>query len=230
MDALSRQPAAVGSVPFDSPDELDTDFYSKRADSLKSLMLQSGYLTHHPARDGQPARLGWPNREVARTVLRDLARVRTGEQLPGIERLRTGLETGHYASLSNILLNCLYAFPYNTMENEYAYHAALHGIFLGMGIVSWSERRELSGRYDLAAVCKGRARVFELKYNRGLREVQADRRQYGRSLLVEPKRARDATCIALHVTKTSDGEIRIEAQRPVQDTGAKWVPLHPDGH
>ena len=45
-------------MPFFDPDELDADFYSNRATGLKSLMLQSGYLTHHPAGDGQPARLG----------------------------------------------------------------------------------------------------------------------------------------------------------------------------
>ena len=229
VDALRRQPAAVDSVPFDSPDELDADFYGNRATGLKSLMLQSGYLTHHPERDGQPPRLGWPNREVARTVLRDLARVHAGEQLPGIERLRTCLESGAYAELPNILLDCLYAFPYNIMEDEYAYHAALHGIFLGMGVTPRSERRELSGRYDLAAIHRGRACVFELKYNGSLRKAQdqADRRQYGRSLLVELERAGDATCIALNVTKTYAGEIRIEgSQRPVQDAGAKWVPLN----
>ena len=182
VDALRQQPAEVNSTPFDDLDELEGDFYSNKTDSLKSLMLQGGYLTHHPERDGQPARLGWPNREVARTVLRDLARAHTGEKLPGIERLRNCLETGDHAELPNILLDCLYAFPYNIMEDEYAYHAALHGIFLGMNATPRSERRELSGRYDLATIYKGRACVFELKYNGSLKEAQeqADRRQYGR--------------------------------------------------
>ncbi len=220
VDTLRRQPAEVNSTPFDDLDELEGDFHGKKTDSLKSLMLQGGYLTHHPERNGQPARLGWPNREVARTVLRDLARAHTGEKLPGIERLRTCLETGNYEDLPNILPDCLYAFPYNIMEGEYAYHAALHGIFLGMNATPRSERRELSGRYDLAAIYKGHACVFELKYNGSLREAQeqADRRQYGRSLLVELERAQDATCIALNITKTYAGEIRIEgSQRPVQD-------------
>ena len=233
VDALRRQPATVDSVLFDSPDELDADFYSNRATGLKSLMLQSGYLTHHPERDGRPARLGWPNREVARTVLRDLARAHAGEKLPGIERLRTCLETGDHAALPDILLDCLYAFPYNIMEDEYAYHAALHGIFLGMNVTPRSERRELSGRYDLAAIHRGRACVFELKYNGSLKaaQKQADRRQYGRSLLVELERARDATCIALNITKAHDGEIGIEgSQRPVQDAGGAWKPLLSEGH
>ena len=233
VDALRRQPAEVNSTPFDDLDELEVDFHGNKTDSLKSLMLQSGYLTHHPERDGQPARLGWPNREVARTVLRDLARVHTGEKLPGIERLRTCLETGDYAELPNILLDCLYAFPYNIMEDEYAYHAALHGIFLGMNITPRSERRELSGRYDLAAIHKGRACVFELKYNGSLGEAQAqaDRRQYGRSLLVELERAQEATCIALNITKTYDGEIGIEgSQRPVQDADGEWTPLRAEEH
>ena len=229
VDALRRQPAEVNSTPFGDLDELEGDFYGNKTDSLKSLMLQSGYLTHHPERDGQPARLGWPNREVARTVLRDLARVHTGEQLPGIERLRHCLETGNYMDLPDILLDCLYAFPYNIMEDEYAYHAALHGIFLGMNATPRSERRELSGRYDLATIYKGRACVFELKYNGILSEAQeqADRRQYGRSLLVELERAQDATCIALNITNTYDGEIQIEgSQRSVRDTDATWTPLN----
>ena len=71
VDALRRQPAEVNSTPFGDLDELEGDFHGNKTDSLKSLMLQSGYLTHHPERDGQAARLGWPNREVARTVLRD---------------------------------------------------------------------------------------------------------------------------------------------------------------
>ena len=233
VDALRRQPAEVNSTPFVDLDELEGDFYGNKTDSLKSLMLQSGYLTHHPGRDDQPARLGWPNREVARTVLRDLARVHTGEKLPGIERLRHCLETGAYAELPNILLDCLYAFPYNIMEDEYAYHAALHGIFLGMHATPRSERRELSGRYDLATIYKGRACVFELKYNGSLKEAQAqaNRRQYGRSLLVELERAQDATCIALNITKTYDGEIGIEgSQRPVQDVGGEWISLSSEGH
>ena len=228
VDALRRQPSTVDPMPFFDPDELDADFYGNRATGLKSLMLQGGYLTHHPARDGQPARLGWPNREVARTVLRDLARTHVGHALPGIERLRTCLATGDYKDLPNVLLDCLYAFPYNIMGEEYSYHAALHGIFLGMGVVPRSERRELSGRYDLAAIFRGRACVFELKYNRSLRSarVQADRRQYGRSLLLELQQADDAACIALHVTKTNHGRIRIEgAQRSVRDVDAEWVPL-----
>ncbi len=221
VDALRRQPHEVNSTPFGDLDELEGNFYSNRTDSLKSLMLQSGYLTHHPEQDGQPARLGWPNREVARTVLRDLARAHTGEKLPGIERLRNCLETGDYAELPNILLDCLYAFPYNVMEDEYAYHAALHGIFLGMHATPRSERRELSGRYDLATIYKGRACVFELKYNGSLSEAQgqADRRQHGRSLLMKLERAQDATCIALNITKTYAGEIGIEgSQRSVRDT------------
>ena len=233
VDALRRQPHEVNSTPFGDLDELEGNFYSNRTDSLKSLMLQSGYLTHHPEQDGQPARLGWPNREVARTVLRDLARAHTGEKLPGIKRLRACLETGAYAELPNILLDCLYAFPYNIMEDEYAYHAALHGIFLGMHATPRSERRELSGRYDLATVYKGRACVFELKYNGSLKEAQeqADRRPYGRSLLVELERTRDATCIALNITKGYDGAIGIEgAQRSVQEPGGEWVPLSSKGH
>ena len=233
VDALHRQPAEVNSTPFGDLDELEGDFHGNKTDSLKSLMLQSGYLTHHPERDDQPARLGWPNREVARTVLRDLARVHTGEKLPGIERLRHCLKTGTYAELPHILLDCLYAFPYNIMEDEYAYHAALHGIFLGMHATPRSERRELSGRYDLATIYKGRACVFELKYNGSLKEAQeqADRRQYGRSLLVELERAQDATCIALNITKTYAGEIRIEgSQRPVQDPGGEWILLHSEGY
>ena len=231
VDALRRQPAEVNSTPFGDLDELEGDFYGNKTDSLKSLMLQSGYLTHHPERNGQPARLGWPNREVARTVLRDLARVHTGEKLPGIERLRHCLETGDFVDLPDILLDCLYAFPYNIMDDEYAYHAALHGIFLGMNATPRSERREPSGRYDLATIYKRRACVFELKYNGSLSEAQeqADRRQYGRSLLVELERAQDATCIALNITKTYDGKIQIEgSQRFVRDTDATWTPLNSD--
>ena len=233
VDALRRQPGALDPIPFYDPDELDADFHSNRAIGLKSLMLQSGYLTHHPARDGQPARLGWPNREVARTVLRDLARAHVGDGLPGIDRLRTCLEAGDYGELPSVLLDCLYAFPYNIMADEYSYHAALHGIFLGMGVVPRAERRELSGRYDLAVICRGRASVIELKYNRSLKEAQdqADRRQYGRSLLMELEQAEDAVCIALHVTKTKVGRVCIEgAQRPVHDVEAVWIPLGPANH
>ena len=233
VDALRRQPDVVDPVPFHDPNELDADFYSNRATGLKSLMLQSGYLTHHPARHGQPTRLGWPTREIARTVLRDLARAHVGDELPGIDRLRICLESGNYRELPSALLDCLYAFPYNIMDDEYSYHAALHGIFLGMRMVPRSERRELSGRYDLAVICRGRASVIELKYNRSLKEAQdqADRRQYGRSLLMELDMAESAACIALHVTKTKDGHVGIEgAQRPVQDVEARWIPLGPANH
>lgn len=228
VDSLRRQPEAVDPLPFQDPDELDADFYSNRATGLKSLMLQTGYLTHHPAGDGPSGRLGWPNREVARTILRDLARAHVGRELPGIERLRICLATGTFKYLPRVLMDCLRAFPYNIMGDEYSYHAAFHGIFLGMGIVPRAERRDLSGLYDLATVCGGRACVFELKYNRSLREaqVQADRRQYGRSLSLELDRAEHAVCIALHVIKDEDGHVQIEgAQRPVHDSGADWIQL-----
>ena len=77
-----NQPNPVGDL-----DELAGDFYGNKTDNLKSLIRQSGYLTHHPEQDGQPAFLGWPNREVARTVLRDLNVVaRRGTPGPGSPR------------------------------------------------------------------------------------------------------------------------------------------------
>ncbi len=230
VDALRRQPNSVNSIPFVHPDELDADFYSNKATGLKSLMLQSGYLTHHPGQDGHPARLGWPNREVARTMLRDLALVHVGEQLPGIERVRKCLVSGKYGKLPTALLDCLYAFPYHIMDDEFSYHAALHGLFMGMGVMPRSEQAELAGRYDLATVCGGRVAVIELKYNGSLQEAQdqAALKQYGRSLLVELDSREDAACIALHVAKTREGGISIEgAVRPVHGRDNDWTPLRP---
>ncbi len=233
VDALRRQPAAVNSIPFAHPDELAADFYGNKATGLKSLMLQSGYLTHHPAGNGHPARLGWPNREVSRTMLRDLALVHVGEKLPGVARVRQCLDSGEYGDFPTALLDCLHAFPYHIMNDEFSYHAALQGLFMGMGVLPRSEQSELAGRFDLAIVCGGRATVVELKYNRSLREAQeqADRRQYGRSLLLELDRVEAADCIALNVTKVGDGQVRIEgAQRPVHDIKAAWLPLGPVNH
>ena len=99
----------------------------------------------------------------------------------------------------------------------------------GVEMQSLSERQELAGRLDLATVCGGRVCVIELKYNRSLRaaQEQADRKQYGRSLLAKLDNKADATCIALHVSKSRDGKMHIEgAQRPVQDVQAQWTPLH----
>ena len=193
-------------------------------------MLQSGYLTHNPGRDGRPARLGWPNREVARTMLRDLAIVHVGEQLPGIERVRKCLVSGKYGELTTALLDCLYAFPYHIMDDEFSYHAALHGLFMGMGVMPRSEQAELAGRYDLATVCGGRVAVIELKYNGSLQEAQdqATLKQYGRSLLVELDSREDAVCIALHIAKTREGGISIEgAVRSVHGIDSDWTPLRP---
>ena len=218
----------MNSILFVHPDELDADFYSNKATGLKSLMLQSGYLTHHPAGDRCPARLGWPNREVSRTMLRDLAFVHVGEKLPGVEHVRWCLESGEYGDFPTTLLDCLYAFPYHIMNDEFSYHAALQGLFLGMGMLPRSEQSELAGRFDLAIVCRGRTTIVELKYNRSLRAAQdqAGHRQYGRSLLLELEQAQKATCIALHVTKTKEGQVRIEgAQRPVHEVDAEWMPL-----
>ena len=57
--------------------------------------------------------------------------------------------------------------------------------------------------------------MIELKYNRSLRaaQEQADRKRYGRSLLAELANTEDATCIALHLSKSRDGEMRIEGAR-----------------
>ena len=228
VDGLRQHPSGVGSGLLQGRAERDIVLFGNKSSDLKSLMLRSGYLTYLPANDRQPVRLGWPNREVATTLLTDLAQAHVDEQLPGVARVRACLATGDYAELPNALLDCLYAFPYNIMEDESSYHAALHGLFLGMDILPLSERQELSGRYDLATICAGRACVIELKYNRSLREAQdqADRRQYGRSLLMEPGHMADATCIALHVSRTKAGAIRIEgSQRPVQAVQAAWVPL-----
>lgn len=231
VDRLRQHPTRVGPGLLHGRAELDVDLFGNKSASLKSLMLQSGYLTYLPANARQPARLGWPNREVATALLTDLAQVHVDEHLPGVARVRTCLETGEYGELPNALLDCLYAFPYNIMEDEISFHAALHGLFLGMDILPVSERHELSGRCDLATICGGRACVIELKYNRSLREAedQAGRRQYGRSLPMELDLAADATCIALHVSRTKAGEIRLEgSQRPVRDSRAAWIPLGPE--
>ncbi len=228
VNGLRQHPSGVGSGLLQGRAELDIDLFSNKSSDLKSLMLQSGYLTYLPANDQQSVRLGWPNREVATALLTDLAQAHVDEQLPGVAPVRTCLATGSYKELPNALLDCLYAFPYNIMEDESSYHAALHGLFLGMDILPLSERQELSGRYDLATVCAGRACVIELKYNRSLREAQdqADHRQYGHSLLMELGHVADATCIALHLSRTKAGEIRIEgSRRPVQDVHAAWIPL-----
>ncbi|MYC62855.1 MAG: AAA family ATPase [Caldilineaceae bacterium SB0661_bin_34] len=228
VDALRQQPNSVNSIPFAHPDELDADFYSNKATGLKSLMLQSGYLTHHPAQNGHPARLGWPNREVSRTMLRDLALGHVGEQLPGVERVRKCLVSGKYEDLPTALLDCLYAFPYHIMDDEFSYHAALHGLFMGMGIMPRSEQAELAGRYDLATICGGRIAVMELKYNRSLQEAQDQTalKQYGRGLLVELDNRADATCIALHIAKTREGGISIEgAVRSVHGIDNDWTSL-----
>ena len=228
VDRLREHSSGMDSGLLQGRAELDINLFSNKSSDLKSLMLQSGYLTYLPASDRQPVRLGWPNREVATALLTDLAQAHVDGQLPGVARVRTCLETGVYTELPNALLDCLYAFPYNIMENESAFHAALHGLFLGMDILPLSERQELSGRYDLATICAGRACVIELKYNRSLQEAQdqAGRRQYGRSLLMELGHMADATCIALHLSRAKTGEIRIEgSQRPVQDVHAAWTPL-----
>ena len=233
VDRLRQHGARVDSSLLRGQVELDVDLFSNKSSSLKSLMLQSGYLTYLPAEDHQPTRLGWPNREVASSMLTNLAQAHVEESLPGIERIRVCLETGNYDNLPTTLLDCLYAFPYNIMEDEDSYHAALHGLFFGMNILPLSERQELAGRLDLATVCGGRVCVIELKYNRSLRaaQEQADRKQYGRSLLAELDNKADATCIALHVSKSRDGKMRIEgAQRPVQDVQAQWTPLHSGPH
>lgn len=166
-------------------------------------------------------------------MLANPAQAHVEESPPGLERIRACLETGTYDNLPTALLDCLYAFPYNIMEDEDSYHAALHGLFFGMNILPFSERQELAGRFDLATVCGGRVCIIELKYNRSLRaaQAQADRKQYGRSLLAALANTADATCIALHGSKSRDGEMLIEgAQRPVQDAQARWIPLHSGPH
>ena len=233
VDRLRLHAARVDSSLLRGQAELDVDLFSNKSSSLKSLMLQSGYLTYLPAEDTRPSRLGWPNREVASAMLANLAQAHVEESLPGIERLRACLKTGNYDNLPTALLDCLYAFPYNIMEDEDSYHAALHGLFFGMNILPFSERQELAGRFDLATFCGGRVCIIELKYNRSLHEAQeqADRKQYGRSLLVELDNMADATCIALHVSKSRDGKMCIEgAQRPVQDAQAQWTLLYSGQH
>ena len=233
VDRLRQHGARVDSSLLRGQVELDVDLFSNKSSGLKSLMLQSGYLTYLPAEDTRPARLGWPNREVASAMLVNLAQAHVEESLPGIEHIRACLETGNYDSLPKALLDCLYAFPCNIMEDEASYHTACHGLLFGMNILTLSERQELAGRLDLTTVCGERVCVIELKYNRSLHaaQEQADRKQYGRSLLAALANTEDATCLALHVSKSRDGDMRIEGvRRPMQDTQAQWTPLHPGPH
>ena len=91
-----------------------------------------------PSRGGHPARAaGLAQSEVASAMLASLAQAHVEGSLPSIVRIRACLETGNYDYLLTALPDCLYAFPYNIMEDEDSYHAALHSLLFGMNILSY---------------------------------------------------------------------------------------------
>ena len=74
--------------------------------------------------------------------------------------------------------------------------------------------------------------AIELKVNRSLSEAkrQADRQDYGRSLMADYLQTEDVTVLAIHVVNRSGHGLQVEgAQRSVGGDSDSWRKLEPGG-
>lgn len=169
--------------PADGLDDLT------RPDHVR-LMLDTGYYTWHGSRDAGNLHLGFPNREVAESWLRDIFSAwavlnnETGDQnLVG--NLRACLAHGDTAGFVARLETFVFGLSHENLRREDTCNLLMQALFCLLADTTQSEKSNWDGRSDHEVRVGDRLYVFEVKYNRSpdaaLRQIQ-DRR-YGREHL-----------------------------------------------
>ena len=210
----------------------------------RQYLLQSGYLTVKPGLDGEPPFAAFPNREVAEAFLENLKRLGADSQAlavayasddrnPVFVRLRRIMHRRDYVDLPMELTTLLSGFAGVRLNDHDQCLNVLQAVFAALGGLDVrAEPKEAGGWPDLVLRHPEHACAIELKVNRNLSEAkrQADRQDYGRSLMAEYLQTEDVTVLAIHVVNRSGHGLRVEgAQRPVQGSPGSWQELTPGG-
>ena len=184
---------------FDEPLLLETDVLEAArhydALSLPALLTQAGYLTIKDVPAEGYLSLGYPNREVRRSM----ARLYAGELLHGADRrrieilkLKQALQEGDLKEtvrVLNLVFNAIDCARY-PVTDEAACRSFLQVLFIGAAMLPQVEVHTAHGRSDLELEVGDQCWVFEIKFARkpqeadallaeGLRQMQS--REYGQT-------------------------------------------------
>ena len=206
----------------------------------RQFLLQSGYLTVKPGLDGGPPFAAFPNREVGEAFLENLRRLgadspalaiaySSDDRNPVFVRLRRIMHRREYGDLPTELTTLLSGFAGVRLHGHDQCLNVLQTVFAALGGLDVrAEPKEAGGWPDLVLRRPEHACAIELKVNRSLSEAkrQADRLDYGRSLMAEYLQTKDVTVLALHIVSRSGHGLRVEgAQRTVQGNPESWQDL-----
>ena len=178
------------------------------------LMLDTGYYTWHGSREGGNLHIGFPNREVADSWLRDIF---NAWAVPDNEfslgdlnaALRSCLAQGDTKGFVGRLETFIFGLAHENLRYEYVFNAVLQSLFQQLADATQSEKPSGSGRLDHEVLVGNRLYVFEVKFNRSpdaaLRQIRD--RQYGREHLVA---GRQVTALGLAFRKDLRGGARLQ--------------------
>ena len=154
------------------------------------LMLDTGYYTWYGSRDGADLHIGFPNREVAESWLRDIFEAWTvpdNEAGDGnlVDSLRACLARGDTAGFAGHLETFVFGLTHENLQSEAACNVLMQALFRLLADATQSEKSAWGGRSDHEVRVGERLYVFEVKYNRSadaaLRQIRD--RGYGREHL-----------------------------------------------
>ena len=154
------------------------------------LMLDTGYYTWYGSRDGADLHIGFPNREVAESWLRDIFEAWTvpdNEAGDGnlVDSLRVCLARGDTDGFAGHLETFVFGQTHENLRSEAACNVLMQALFRLLADATQSEKSAWGGRSDHEVRVGERLYVFEVKYNRSadaaLRQIRD--RGYGREHL-----------------------------------------------
>ena len=177
------------------------------------LMCQVGYLTiHSPVPNGNSVRLGIPNREVRRSLEKDLSSVifpAADFEKDKTEKIFSQAPADEIVKKLNGLMNTVSYEDYQHID-EKTIQGMLHAYFIGAEQPVRTEVQSASGRSDIILEYDSRRLVLELKYagseadcSRKLSEAvgQIKNRKYGDTLPEKP-------VLKLALVFNGDGSVR----------------------
>ena len=157
------------------------------------LMLDTGYYTWYGSRDGADLHIGFPNREVAESWLRDIFEAwavpdpEAGDNtdINLVDSLRSCLARGNTAGFAERLETFVFGQTHENLQSEAACNVLMQALFRQLADATQSEKSTWDGRSDHEVRVGKRLYVFEVKYNRpvdaALRQIR--NRGYGREHL-----------------------------------------------
>ena len=165
------------------------------------LMLDTGYYTWYGSRDGADLHIGFPNREVAESWLRDIFEAWTvpdNEAGDGnlVDSLRACLARGDTAGFAGHLETFVFGQTHENLRSEAACNVLMQALFRLLADATQSEKSTWGGRSDHEVRVGSHLYVFEVKYNRSADAAlcQIRDRRYGREHL---DAARPVTAVGL---------------------------------